>query len=113
MAQQEEGWPLGLQPLNVRAGQVRNRGFNGSLSFNTLITGSPSSSTDSSSDLDTEVSIFSYKLNLAPFYIEYSLHPKLENSRCKFGWLRIQLVMEPPYLLRGDSTYFYYVYIKI
>ncbi|XP_009611536.1 uncharacterized protein At3g17950-like isoform X1 [Nicotiana tomentosiformis] len=54
MAQQEEGWPLGLQPLNVRAGQVRNRGFNGSLSFSTLITGSPSSSTDSSSDLDTE-----------------------------------------------------------
>ncbi|XP_060201877.1 uncharacterized protein At3g17950 [Lycium barbarum] len=49
MAQQEEGWPLGLQPLNVR-----NRGFNGSISFNTLITGSPSSSTDSSSGLDTE-----------------------------------------------------------
>ncbi|MCD7448109.1 hypothetical protein HAX54_038203 [Datura stramonium] len=46
MAQQEEGWPLGLQPLNVR-----NRGFNGSISFNTLIT---SSSSDSSSDLDTE-----------------------------------------------------------
>ncbi|KAK4348522.1 hypothetical protein RND71_031277 [Anisodus tanguticus] len=46
---QEEGWPLGLQPLNVR-----NRGFNGSISFNTLITGSPSSSTDSSSDLDTQ-----------------------------------------------------------
>ncbi|KAJ8537791.1 hypothetical protein K7X08_014331 [Anisodus acutangulus] len=49
MAQQEEGWPLGLQPLNVRS-----RGFNGSISFNTLITGSPSSSTDSSSDLDTQ-----------------------------------------------------------
>lgn len=47
MAQQEEGWPLGLQPLM----NVRNRGFNGSISFNTLIT---SSSSDSSSDLDTE-----------------------------------------------------------
>ncbi|KAK6146926.1 hypothetical protein DH2020_017838 [Rehmannia glutinosa] len=55
MAQQEEeGWPLGLQPLNVRVGLVRNRDLNGSLSFNTLLTGSPISSTDSSSDLDTE-----------------------------------------------------------
>ncbi|KAA8549257.1 hypothetical protein F0562_000941 [Nyssa sinensis] len=54
MAQQEEGWPLGLQPLNVRIGLVRNHDFSGSISFNTLITGSPSSSTDSSSDFDTE-----------------------------------------------------------
>ncbi|KAL7095628.1 hypothetical protein ACP275_10G036100 [Erythranthe tilingii] len=54
MAQQEEGWPLGLQPLNVRVGLVRNREVNGSLSFNTLLTGSPVSSSDSSSDLDTE-----------------------------------------------------------
>ncbi|KAL5814514.1 hypothetical protein ACOSQ4_025155 [Xanthoceras sorbifolium] len=55
MAQQEEGWPLGLQPLNVRVGLVGNHGdFSGSVSFNTLITGSPTSSTDSSSDLDTE-----------------------------------------------------------
>ncbi|KAA8543893.1 hypothetical protein F0562_021930 [Nyssa sinensis] len=52
MAQQEEGWPLGLQPLNVRVGLVRNRDFSGSISFNTLLSGS--SSTDSSSDLDTE-----------------------------------------------------------
>lgn len=52
---QEEGWPLGLHPLNVRVGLVRNRDINGSLSFNTLITRSPSSSTDSSSDLDTQV----------------------------------------------------------
>ncbi|CAN4116954.1 unnamed protein product [Withania somnifera] len=44
---QEEGWPLGLQPLM----NVRNPGFNGSISFNTLIT---SSSSDSSSDLDTQ-----------------------------------------------------------
>ncbi|CAI9783247.1 unnamed protein product [Fraxinus pennsylvanica] len=54
MAHQEEGWPLGLQPLNVRVGLVRNRDFNGSISFNTLVTGSPTSSTDSSSDLDTQ-----------------------------------------------------------
>ncbi|XP_026413589.1 uncharacterized protein At3g17950-like isoform X1 [Papaver somniferum] len=52
--QQEGGWPLGLQPLNVRVGLVRNRDFSGSMSSNTLITGSPSFSTDSSSDLDTE-----------------------------------------------------------
>ncbi|KDP44227.1 hypothetical protein JCGZ_05694 [Jatropha curcas] len=54
MAQQEEGWPLGLQPLNVRIGLPRNGEFSGSVSFNTLLTGSPTSSTDSSSDLDTE-----------------------------------------------------------
>ncbi|KAK9176044.1 hypothetical protein WN944_028057 [Citrus x changshan-huyou] len=58
MARQEEGWPLGLQPLNARVGLVRNNGGDnnlGSVSFNTLLTGSPTSSTDSSSDLDTEV----------------------------------------------------------
>ncbi|OMO91241.1 hypothetical protein COLO4_18499 [Corchorus olitorius] len=57
MAQQEEGWPLGLQPLNVRVGlATRNphNNYSGSISFNTVLTGSPSSSTDSSSDLDTE-----------------------------------------------------------
>lgn len=56
MAQQEEGWPLGLQPLNVRVGLGfgRSNNFSGSISFNTLLTGSPTSSTDSSSDLDTE-----------------------------------------------------------
>ncbi|KAF5446954.1 hypothetical protein F2P56_032547 [Juglans regia] len=54
-AGQEEGWPLGLQPLNVRVGLVRNHDFSGSVSFNTLLTGSPTCSTDSSSsDLDTE-----------------------------------------------------------
>ncbi|KAM3325451.1 hypothetical protein P3S67_000576 [Capsicum chacoense] len=47
MAQQREGWPLGLQPLM----NMRNGGFDGSISFNTLIT---SSSSHSSSDLDTE-----------------------------------------------------------
>lgn len=52
--QQEEGWPLGLQPLNVRVGgMVRNRDLNASLSFNTLLTSSPISS-DDSSDLDTQ-----------------------------------------------------------
>ncbi|KAK3031724.1 hypothetical protein RJ639_035310 [Escallonia herrerae] len=52
---QEDGWPLGLQPLNLRAGLLRNPDMsNGSVSFNTLVTGSPTSSTDSSSDLDTE-----------------------------------------------------------
>lgn len=56
MAQQREGWPLGLQPVNVRVGLGRNGRENstGSISFNTLLTGSPTSSTDSSSDLDTE-----------------------------------------------------------
>lgn len=54
MARQEEGWPLGLQPLNVRVGLVRNRNYSGSTSFNTLMSSSPSSSTVSSSDLDTE-----------------------------------------------------------
>lgn len=57
---QEEGWPLGLQPLNVRIGLGRTRDFFGSMSFNTtMLTGSPTSSTDSSSDLDTEVCNFS------------------------------------------------------
>ncbi|KAF5953771.1 hypothetical protein HYC85_006627 [Camellia sinensis] len=51
---QEDGWPLGLQPLNARVGLVRNRDRNGSISFSTLLTGSPTSATDSSSDLDTE-----------------------------------------------------------
>ncbi|XP_025888648.1 uncharacterized protein At3g17950 [Solanum lycopersicum] len=54
MAQQDEGWPLGLQPLNVRN--------HGSISFNTLITASPSSSSHShsSSDLDTESTTTSF-----------------------------------------------------
>ncbi|CAN6559607.1 unnamed protein product [Malus baccata var. baccata] len=53
--QQDEGWPLGLQPMHVRIGlAASNHEFSGSVSFNTLLTGSPTSSTDSSSDLDTE-----------------------------------------------------------
>lgn len=54
---QEGGWPLGLQPVNLRVGLVRNRNLSGSASFSTLLTASPTS-TDSSSDLDTEVSSF-------------------------------------------------------
>ena len=52
---QEDGWPLGLQPVNLRVGLVRNRNLSGSVSFSTLLTASPTN-TDSSSDLDTEVS---------------------------------------------------------
>ncbi|KAK8570616.1 hypothetical protein V6N13_103027 [Hibiscus sabdariffa] len=47
MAQREEGWPLGLEPLNARIGLLRNPDFSAS----TLIT---SSSPASSSDLDTQ-----------------------------------------------------------
>ncbi|KAG5104351.1 hypothetical protein JHK82_041321 [Glycine max] len=55
MSQQDEGWPLGLlQPANARIELVRNSDNAGSISFNTLLTRSPSSSTDSSSDFDTE-----------------------------------------------------------
>ncbi|TYK24009.1 uncharacterized protein E5676_scaffold250G001010 [Cucumis melo var. makuwa] len=54
MAQQGDGWPLGLQPLNVRVGVPGNRDYLGSVSFNTLMTASPISFSDSSSDLDTE-----------------------------------------------------------
>ncbi|XP_039044397.1 uncharacterized protein At3g17950-like [Hibiscus syriacus] len=55
MAQREQGWPLGLEPLNARMGLVRNADFSGSISFTTLITASsPSSSCISSSDLDTQ-----------------------------------------------------------
>lgn len=52
MAQQEEGWPLGLRFLNSRIGLVRNG--SGSASFSTVLTASHTPSIDSSSDLDTE-----------------------------------------------------------
>ncbi|XP_074369697.1 uncharacterized protein LOC141711170 isoform X2 [Apium graveolens] len=48
-----DGWPLGLQPLNVRVGLVRNSDLNGSVSSNTLLTASTSAESYSS-DLDTE-----------------------------------------------------------
>ncbi|PON76136.1 hypothetical protein TorRG33x02_243380 [Trema orientale] len=54
MAQQDEGWPLGLRPLNARLGLMRSLDLSGSASFNTLLTASPTSSIISSSDLDTE-----------------------------------------------------------
>lgn len=54
MAEQEDGWPLGLRPLNTRVGLFRSRDFSGSISFSTLATGSSSSSSLSSSDFDTE-----------------------------------------------------------
>ncbi|KAK2379186.1 hypothetical protein QL285_067012 [Trifolium repens] len=56
MAQQEEGWPLGLGLLNARAGLVRNSEFSGSISFRTMFTSSSIHSNDSSSYLDTESS---------------------------------------------------------
>ncbi|MFQ6638787.1 hypothetical protein Gotur_014885, partial [Gossypium turneri] len=46
----EGGWPLGLQPLNVRLGLARNHDYSGSIT----LTASPTSSADSSSDLDTQ-----------------------------------------------------------
>lgn len=54
---QGDGWPLGLQPLNVRVGLVRNSDLNGSVSSNTLLTASTSAESYSS-DLDTEVSAY-------------------------------------------------------
>ncbi|RDY03169.1 hypothetical protein CR513_13276, partial [Mucuna pruriens] len=50
----EEGWPLGLRLLNAKIGLVRNGDFSGSVSFSTMLTASPTPSTDSSSDLDTQ-----------------------------------------------------------
>lgn len=79
MDMQGDGWPLGLQPLNVRVELVRNCDLNGSVSFNTLLTGSPTSSPDSSSsDLDTEVSTFMCVwvfifLDISVFYVEFLL----------------------------------------
>ncbi|XAR68955.1 hypothetical protein NMG60_11000379 [Bertholletia excelsa] len=55
--QQENGWPLGLQQLNARVGIIRNHDHDGSTSFSSLLTASPSSSFSSSlsrSHPDTE-----------------------------------------------------------
>lgn len=59
---QEGGWPLGLQPLNLRIDLVRNVDFSGSLSLSTLIsTTSPTSSySSSSSELDTQVRLINF-----------------------------------------------------
>lgn len=56
---QEEGWPLGLRFLNSRIGLVRNGDISGSVSFSsTMLASSSIPSTDSSSNLDTEVGTF-------------------------------------------------------
>lgn len=49
--------------MNLRVGLVRHLNLSGSVSFSTLLTASPSSSTDSSSDLDSEV-VFLYFIYL-------------------------------------------------
>ncbi|XP_058729348.1 uncharacterized protein LOC131601524 [Vicia villosa] len=54
MAQEEEGWPFGLNLLNPRNVLVRNGEFSGSISFTTFFTSSSIRSTDSSSYFDTE-----------------------------------------------------------
>ncbi|XP_019437000.1 PREDICTED: uncharacterized protein LOC109343234 isoform X2 [Lupinus angustifolius] len=55
MAQQEQGWPLGLRLLNARIGLLTNGDFsNGSVSFTTLFTASATLSTHSSSDINTQ-----------------------------------------------------------
>ena len=77
---QEEGWPLGL-PLNVRVGLGRTGDYFRSISFNTtaMLTGSPTSSTDSSSGLDTEVSV---KIAANFFFLDMTI---LVTSNCRFS----------------------------
>ncbi|KAF7825682.1 uncharacterized protein G2W53_016846 [Senna tora] len=53
MAHQEEGWPLGLRLLNGRIGLVEN---NDDDFCESMLTASPTSSTDSSSDLESQSS---------------------------------------------------------
>ncbi|KAG5407987.1 hypothetical protein IGI04_004306 [Brassica rapa subsp. trilocularis] len=58
MAHQEEGWPLGLRPVNARIGGLTREPHHqqvsaGSISFSSLH--SPSPSSPSSSDLDSQV----------------------------------------------------------
>ncbi|KAL1210892.1 hypothetical protein V5N11_031843 [Cardamine amara subsp. amara] len=61
MAHQEEGWPLGLRPVNARIGGLTRGTYHhrhheqvsaGSISFSSLL--SPSPSSHSSSDLDSQ-----------------------------------------------------------
>ncbi|CAH8269796.1 unnamed protein product [Arabidopsis lyrata] len=58
MAHQEEGWPLGLRPVNARIGGLTRGAHHheqvsaGSISFTSLL--SPSPSSHSSSDLDSQ-----------------------------------------------------------
>ena len=71
--QEEEGWPLGLRPLNVRP---RDYDFSGSISCNTLLSGSPALTSDSS-DVDTQVCNFVFMF-YAYFFVFFHL---LNNSR--------------------------------
>ncbi|XP_031485095.1 uncharacterized protein LOC116254121 isoform X2 [Nymphaea colorata] len=52
--EQEDGWPLGLQPLSRRVGLGGNRDLSEPISLDTWVTGSPTSSSVSSSDLETQ-----------------------------------------------------------
>nr|CAB3474772.1 unnamed protein product [Digitaria exilis] len=54
MMEQEDGWPLGLGALNVRAGVLRGVDLPGSASFSTTFTSSRSASSLPSTDFDTE-----------------------------------------------------------
>ncbi|KAL5073100.1 hypothetical protein RYX36_012084, partial [Vicia faba] len=54
MAQQEEGWPFGLNLLSPRNVLARNNEFSGSISFSTLFTSSSIRSIDSLSYFDSE-----------------------------------------------------------
>lgn len=96
---QEEGWPLGLQPLNVRVGLVRNRHLSGSISFNTLLTGSPTSSTVSSSDLDTEVSNKIFPDKVVKNLLWYNIVHRIGISKVKevrydyYDTIRINLLL--------------------
>lgn len=54
MADQNNGWPLRLQPLHVRDRMMENHMLTEPNTFSSLIAVSPSISSDSSSDLDTE-----------------------------------------------------------
>ncbi|KAK8454021.1 hypothetical protein SEVIR_5G381800v4 [Setaria viridis] len=51
----EDGWPLGLGALNVRAGVLRGVDLSGSASFDTTFTSSHPTSSLPSTDFDTEV----------------------------------------------------------
>ncbi|TKW17642.1 hypothetical protein SEVIR_5G381800v4 [Setaria viridis] len=50
----EDGWPLGLGALNVRAGVLRGVDLSGSASFDTTFTSSHPTSSLPSTDFDTE-----------------------------------------------------------
>ncbi|KAK8707663.1 hypothetical protein V6N13_058718 [Hibiscus sabdariffa] len=54
----EDGWPLGLQPLNARVSLASSdHDHSGSVSFNTMLAASPSSSSDSGTECQHPLSI--------------------------------------------------------